>query len=79
MSHLIVYIVSSMIFFCFFYNLLIDILFRSGWAAPLAICFILFVLLLIAGTIVLALIPLYLSPKDIQGVSNQSISSIIIF
>jgi len=68
-----------MIFFLFYSNPLIDILFRYGWAAPLAIFCILFVLLLIAGTIVLALIPLYLSPKDIQSGSSQSISSIIIF
>jgi hypothetical protein len=56
------------------YNLLIDISFRAPWAAPLAIYCGLFVLLLISGTIVLALIPIYLAPKDINAINTTSIS-----
>lgn len=57
-------------------KILISDLFRS-WAAPLAICCLLFMLALVAATIIIALIPLYLSTKDVT-VANPSIFLIII-
>lgn len=62
------------------YNPLIVIFHRSSWTIPLAICCILFVFLLIAATIVLGLIPIYLSSPsvDIEIDTSESTLSIII-
>ncbi|CAF4026135.1 unnamed protein product [Adineta steineri] len=57
-----------------------QILSRSGWAVPLAICCILCTLLIIAGTIILSLIPVYVTPKDINyNVLSNKISFYTIY